>query len=121
MGAWGTGPYDSDAAADALGDLADLIEPWLRRHINYGGDHTRAAAWVMQRLFVSPYTRGDASDLMLIARDKLDEMADDIEEEGWFTDFVEPIREQARELEAIYNGRDAAPGLLDVMNGMGEK
>jgi hypothetical protein len=42
MGAWGTGPFDNDDAADFAGDLAELTEAGTV--VSVLGDTLRAAA-----------------------------------------------------------------------------
>ena len=127
MGAWGTGPYDNDSAADLLGDLADKLTPRLLTWLKSGDLYdVRTAAWVMGQLGVSPYTAGSWYD----ERDDLDGLS-------LFGFAIETLRQaslagfnngehewgeaimiQADYLESVERGDLAEPGLLSKIAGL---
>lgn len=116
MGAWGTGPYDNDSAADWFFDLAKtgiyaMIEHGLNSNSYY---EQRAAAWLVQRLAVSAfvYDTYKIDEHRNLALDKLQAMLKDQE---WIDSWSRPeeiIAELEKQIYEIENP-NASPGLVE--------
>lgn len=124
MGAWGTGPYDNDTAADNLYDLALLITPMLTKWVEGGHLHdVRTACWVISQLGVSAYTRGDWQEPSvddegregpsLVDRilDALNKCAEQ-ERSAGYDEFADACSVDHAHLQDVMSGKYAAPGLL---------
>lgn len=118
MGAWGSGPYDNDSAADwffGLGEIGlyDLIERGLK---DGGYNEQRAAAWLVQRLAISPYVY----DVYLIDEHRelaVEKLKDILDDQDWLDSWRDPdetiaeIKQQIDEIEDSI----ASPGLIEQM------
>lgn len=118
MGAWGTGAYDNDTAADwfyGLQDcgLFDLIDKGLNSEYD---DEVRAAAWLVQRLGVSAmvYDADKLGKHKKLAINKLTVLLNNSEYTGCWVDEDEIKASLKKQIDEIENP-DSSPGLLEKM------
>ena len=107
MGAWGTGPYDNDTAADWFFRMTkmsapDLIENGLQSENHY---EARAAAWLLQQVgynYVYPIRMLDDHRQKAIVR-----LGAILNDEEWMSKWVEPEVTRASIMAQIYDlGKD---------------
>ena len=122
MGAWGSGPYDNDTAADWFFELKEIgLYDLIERGLNSDSyEEQRAAAWLVQRLAITAYVY----DVNLIDEHRklaVEKLQSILNNKGWLETWVdsdETITELKQQIHEIENP-ESSPGLMEKICGLG--